>query len=354
MVRDVFISHAHKDGEIAGAICQKLESAGVKCWIVPRDIAAGEDWTKAIRNAIEASRVMVLVFSENTNVAPHIEREIANAFYVGRIIIPFRLTKALPGRDLLFYLGDAQWFDAPGPSIEQDLDALAARIKGLLVSLPAHSNDLALQGPIKRAALNLVNSGEGGSEIARYRLPRIFKRAAIAASVAAAVWLLWLASQQMKRDLSLDGSSLQSTYNGARTSSTKGEGDTVESTPRYTFTRLGLWVAAKTTPTPLAQPEPQNTPVSADQPVNAASPPPTNADQNGSTEKEAVHDDAGAKPAPDKAARTVNRGERHRGRSRPKVYNRKASGGSKSWSVKGWLTGLLHEGVERIKETWNH
>ena len=351
MVRDVFISHAHKDEEIADAICQKLESAGVRCWIAPRDIAAGEDWTIAIRNAIAASRVMVLVFSENANAAPHIEREIANAFYVGRIIIPFRLTKALPRRDLLFYFGDAHWFDAPGPSIEQDLDALAGRIRELLVSLPAHGNDLT--GPMKkRAALNLVNSGEAGSEVARYRLPRILKRAAIAASFAAAVWLLWFASQQMKRDPSLDGGSLQST---ARTSSTKGERDTVESTPRYTFTRLGLWVAAKTSPTPLAQPEPQNTPVPADQPVNAASLPPSNVDQKGGAENQnpAVHRDVGPESAPDKAARTVNRRERHRGRSRPKVYNRKASGGSKSWSVKSWLTGVFHESVERIKETWN-
>jgi len=74
----------------------------VGCWIAPRNVAAGEDWTKAIRNAIVASRVTVLVFSENANAAAHIdrEREIANAFYTGRIIIPFRLTKALPRRNL--------------------------------------------------------------------------------------------------------------------------------------------------------------------------------------------------------------------------------------------------------------
>jgi TIR domain len=100
MARDVFISHAHKDERIAGAVWQKLESAGVGCWIAPRNVAAGEDWTKAIRNAFAASRVTVLVFSENANAAAHIAIEIANAFYTGRIIIPFRLTKALPRRNL--------------------------------------------------------------------------------------------------------------------------------------------------------------------------------------------------------------------------------------------------------------
>ena len=102
MAHDVFISHAHKDKRIADAICEKLESAGVRCWIAGRDISAGEDWTEATRNAIGSSRVMVLVLSENANAAPHIEREIAHAFYTKRIIIPLRLTNTLPGATFFF------------------------------------------------------------------------------------------------------------------------------------------------------------------------------------------------------------------------------------------------------------
>src|SRR6202163_3241493 len=105
MSHDVFTRHAHKDKRIADAICEKLESAEMRCWIAPRDISAGEDWTEATRNAIGSSRVMVLVFSENANAAPHIEREIAHAFYTGRTIIPFRLAETLARRDFLFYLG---------------------------------------------------------------------------------------------------------------------------------------------------------------------------------------------------------------------------------------------------------
>ncbi len=108
MAHDVFISHAHKDKRIADAICEKLESARVRCWIAERDISAGEDWTEATRNAIGSSRVMVLVLSENANAAPHIEREIAHAFYTRRIIVPLRLTNTLPRRDFLFYLGNVR------------------------------------------------------------------------------------------------------------------------------------------------------------------------------------------------------------------------------------------------------
>jgi hypothetical protein len=79
MTHDVFISHARKDKSIVDVICEKLESAGARCWIAARDISASEDWTAATRKAIGPSRVMILVLSENANAAPHIEREIARS-----------------------------------------------------------------------------------------------------------------------------------------------------------------------------------------------------------------------------------------------------------------------------------
>ena len=121
MTHDVFIGHARKDKSIVDVICEKLESAGVRCWIAARDISASEDWTAATRKAIGSSRVMILVLSENANAAPHIEREIAHAFYTGRIIIPLRLADTLPRRDFLFYLGNVRWFNAFSPHAEQHL-----------------------------------------------------------------------------------------------------------------------------------------------------------------------------------------------------------------------------------------
>jgi hypothetical protein len=37
----VFISHSSNDRATADAICAHLESAGIKCWIAPRDIEPG-------------------------------------------------------------------------------------------------------------------------------------------------------------------------------------------------------------------------------------------------------------------------------------------------------------------------
>jgi hypothetical protein len=48
----VFISHSTKDKETAEAICRRLESEGIECWIAPRDIKVGSEWSEAIMRGI--------------------------------------------------------------------------------------------------------------------------------------------------------------------------------------------------------------------------------------------------------------------------------------------------------------
>jgi hypothetical protein len=87
----VFISHSSKDRETADAICAHLESAGIKCWIAPRDIEPGATWTRGIMQGLEACRVLILVFSEHANDSDHVQREVAKAFSSGLAVIPFRI-----------------------------------------------------------------------------------------------------------------------------------------------------------------------------------------------------------------------------------------------------------------------
>jgi hypothetical protein len=62
MAHDVFLSHSVKDKTVAEAIVGRLESASVTCWMAPRDVVPGADWGESIINAIESSRIMVLIF----------------------------------------------------------------------------------------------------------------------------------------------------------------------------------------------------------------------------------------------------------------------------------------------------
>jgi TIR domain len=263
MAHDVFISHAHKDKDIADAICEKLESEQVSCWMAARDISAIEDRTEATRNAIGSSRVMVLVLSENANAAPHIEREIAHAFYTRRAIVPIRMANTLPRRDFLFYLGSVRWFNAFSPSTTHHLAALTAHIKSLVPDRAA-----AFDGAPCRAVTatmtgsNLSNAWPDALRVPRYWTLGILKWVTIAACLFL-LWLLWFAPQQAKEGLPVaDNSAGLMSPDRAMSpgSSPQVNPETSVSKPRSTFTRFGLWEAPNTGPTPLAQPAPQAAP----------------------------------------------------------------------------------------------
>jgi len=80
MAHEVFICYANPDKTVAEAVCSKLEDSGIRCWIAPRDIWAGEEWDKAIMDAIPVCRIVVLVFSATSNDSPYCISEIRTAF----------------------------------------------------------------------------------------------------------------------------------------------------------------------------------------------------------------------------------------------------------------------------------
>jgi TolB-like protein/Flp pilus assembly protein TadD len=130
----VFISHSSKDKEVADAICHHLESADIPCWMAPRNIEFGSDWTEAIMRGITACRVFVLVFSENANVSGHVRREVAKAFSLGLQVIPFRIEETLPQSGLSYFLETVHWLDAVTTPLEKHLNALTERVKKMLAN----------------------------------------------------------------------------------------------------------------------------------------------------------------------------------------------------------------------------
>jgi hypothetical protein len=128
----VFISHSSKDRATADAICAHLESAGIKCWVAPRDIEPGATWTKGIMQGLDACRVLILVFSEHANESDHVQREVAKAFSSGLAVIPFRIKDVLPNQSLSYFLDTIQWLDAIAPPLDKHLGALCERVKELL------------------------------------------------------------------------------------------------------------------------------------------------------------------------------------------------------------------------------
>ena len=134
MPPQVFISHSSKDKEVADAICHQLESADIPCWMAPRNIEFGSDWTEAIMRGITACRVFVLVFSENANGSGHVRREVAKAFSLGLQVIPFRIQEVLPQTGLSYFLETVHWLDAVATPLEKHLNSLTERVKIMLAN----------------------------------------------------------------------------------------------------------------------------------------------------------------------------------------------------------------------------
>ena len=107
----LFVSHVSEDRPVALEIVDELERHGVPCWIAPRDVRPGRPFDDEIAEAIEASRAMLLIFSDHCNEHEYIRREITVAGESRKVIIPFRIEDAQPRRGLRVRLSDLHWID---------------------------------------------------------------------------------------------------------------------------------------------------------------------------------------------------------------------------------------------------
>jgi hypothetical protein len=122
MAHDVFISYPHQNKTVADAACAKLEAAGIRCWIAPRDIAPSAEWAASIVEGIDLCRVMVLIFSAHANDSRQIHREVQHAFDSEKTVVPFRLEDVLPLGMMRYYMGSVHWLDALTPPLDQHLE----------------------------------------------------------------------------------------------------------------------------------------------------------------------------------------------------------------------------------------
>ena len=121
---DVFISYSTKNKNVADAVVSDFEQHGIKCWYAPRDILPGEEWVTAITNALESSRALVLIFTEESNNSRQVMNEIAVAFNAGLTIVPFKLTDEQMSSELEYYLTRVHWLDALSKPLRKNIEAL--------------------------------------------------------------------------------------------------------------------------------------------------------------------------------------------------------------------------------------
>ena len=148
MAHDVFISYSSHDKPIADGICANLEAAGLRCWIAPRDIGPGEDWPTAIAQGISLARVMVLVFSQNSNMSDEVSRELYLAANNKLAIIPFVIENVIPEAGKAYYMGRTHWMDAMNPPTQEQIGKLTKRVKSLVERVGTEGRVASVLAPV--------------------------------------------------------------------------------------------------------------------------------------------------------------------------------------------------------------
>jgi tetratricopeptide (TPR) repeat protein len=132
VAHDVFISYAAEDKLTADATCAILEAEGIRCWIAPRDVTPGSEWSVSVIDAIAEVRAFVLVFSDHANQSSQIKREVERAVHQGIPIIPLRIEDVPPTKSLEYFISTPHWLDAFSPPLQQHLTHLAQILRTLL------------------------------------------------------------------------------------------------------------------------------------------------------------------------------------------------------------------------------
>jgi hypothetical protein len=132
MAHDVFISYSSKDKTVADAVCATLETRKIRCWIAPRDVPPGEQYAAALVNAINDSKVFVLVLSQGSNTSRQVIREVEEAVDHGIPIIPFRIEDVEPTDAMRYYIKSLHWLDAMNPPLERHLGKLADSVQAIM------------------------------------------------------------------------------------------------------------------------------------------------------------------------------------------------------------------------------
>lgn len=130
-MKEVFISYSSADLAQADTLRSVLEKNELSCWMAPRDIPGGSNYTKEIPIAIRNCKVFVLVLSQSAQSSQWVLKELDSAVNCGKVILPFMLEDCNLNDEFNFLLTGAQRYSAYQKKAEA-MQTLISRIRGIL------------------------------------------------------------------------------------------------------------------------------------------------------------------------------------------------------------------------------
>lgn len=114
----VFISYSSKNIDIANNIYNMLDSRNISCWMAPRYLITGEDYSSSIEKAITSADIIIFIFSKHGLKSRWVKSELSIAFSEQKLIISFKIDNSVPEGIVRMILTKSQWIDALNESNE--------------------------------------------------------------------------------------------------------------------------------------------------------------------------------------------------------------------------------------------
>jgi tetratricopeptide (TPR) repeat protein len=132
---EVMIVNAPADEAAATLMCDRIEDAGIDCWIASRDVLGGENLPQAVSKALSTVRALVLALSSSANTDNRARRIVQLAHDRGVALIPVRIEDVVPSSALAFFIGSPNrhnWITFGAPPSAADFDALVDAVRSHL------------------------------------------------------------------------------------------------------------------------------------------------------------------------------------------------------------------------------
>jgi len=131
---DIFISYSSKDKPVADQLITQIEKAGFSCWIAPRNIEGGAEYSEIIEKAILDCKIFLLVFSENSEKSPWVKSELNVAFSENKYLIPYRIDATQLKGTMRLLLNDKHWI-AKNVDENKQIELLLSAIQNYFTTL---------------------------------------------------------------------------------------------------------------------------------------------------------------------------------------------------------------------------
>ena len=112
---EVFISYSRKDKDIADFVSHVLKENGIGYWIDKEGIYSSSNYKELIVDAIEVSKAVIFISSENSNTSINVIREIGYAVNMNKPVLPLMLDDAPYAKSIRLDISDIDQIDFKNP-----------------------------------------------------------------------------------------------------------------------------------------------------------------------------------------------------------------------------------------------